>query len=98
MGTGGGARRGGQAGDPRHEGRGLLNTARVLLIGSNGREAREAVAALVTFSQTHPTVLPAEVSASMQRALEAISALDTTAAAVRQRLSLIPISEPTPPY
>lgn len=75
-----------QQGDALHEGRGLLNAARLLVIDTSKRtEARQALSALTQFAQTHGDVLDPALVGQMQSAFDAIVALDQSAAQVRQR-------------
>lgn len=75
-----------QQADPLHEGRGLLNIARLLVIDrSKHTEARGAVSALAQFAETHGDVIAPELVGQMEAALTAIIALDAQAAEVRAR-------------
>lgn len=80
------ARLGRQRGDALSEGRGLLGVAQVLVLDASRRdEAREAVTALMRFSETHPTVYPLELAQRLQQTLDSIIELDAVSAEVRQR-------------
>ena len=75
-----------QSSHPEHEARGLLGTAQTLArIHGRLGEAKEAYAAMLTFAEAHPEVVPPALVRARAAAVDAILAADVAAAAVRTR-------------